>query len=120
MFSTNSEQLFDNLVLPVQPVYDGMPKLLVFGGNGFVGSRVCEEAVKTGLQIVSINRSGRPKQSAPWIDEVDWVQASGTDSFTPREQHDVSCDMLAYQPRTINCHRSDAYHRISQPSKRQH
>lgn len=59
----------------LQTVYDGMPKLLVFGGNGFVGTRVCEEAVSTGLQIVSINRSGRPRQNAPWVDQVDWIQA---------------------------------------------
>lgn len=51
-----------------------MPKLIVFGGNGYVGTRVCEEALKTGLQIVSINRSGRPRGTQPWINEVDWVQ----------------------------------------------
>lgn len=53
-----------------------MPKILVFGGNGFVGSRVCEEALNTGLQVVSINRSGRPKRSDPWIKEVEWVQVN--------------------------------------------
>ena len=50
-----------------------MPKLLVFGGGGYVGSHVCQEALNTGLQIVSINRSGRPKGSEPWKDEVEWV-----------------------------------------------
>ena len=53
-----------------------MPKLLVFGGNGYVGTRVCEEALKTGLQVVSINRSGKPKATDAWINEVDWVQVS--------------------------------------------
>ena len=52
----------------------GPPKILVFGGNGFVGSRVCEEAVKTGLGVVSINRSGPPKLNADWVSKVDWVK----------------------------------------------
>lgn len=33
-------------------------KLVVFGGNGFVGSRVCEAGVRQGLNVVSISRSG--------------------------------------------------------------
>ncbi len=52
----------------------GPPKILVFGGNGFVGSRVCEEAVKTGLSVVSVNRSGPPKLSADWVSKVEWVR----------------------------------------------
>lgn len=51
-----------------------LPKLVVFGGNGFVGSKVCEEALRTGLGVVSINRSGPPKLSAPWIKDVEWVR----------------------------------------------
>lgn len=52
----------------------GLPTLLVFGGNGFVGTRICEEALKTGLAVVSISRSGAPKQNAAWTNEVEWVQ----------------------------------------------
>eukprot|EP00884_Botryococcus_braunii_P004272 jgi/Botrbrau1/13846/Bobra.0056s0083.1 len=52
-----------------------LPKLVIFGGNGFVGSRVCEEALKTGLGVVSINRSGPPKVSSPWVKDVEWVRA---------------------------------------------
>lgn len=37
----------------------GPPKLLVFGGRGFVGSAVCKEALKTGLHVVSITPSGQ-------------------------------------------------------------
>lgn len=33
-------------------------KLVVFGGNGFVGSRVCEAGINKGLQVVSVSRSG--------------------------------------------------------------
>jgi len=49
-------------------------KLVVFGGNGFVGSRVCEAAHKMGLHVISINRSGRPSWlKKPWANEVEWV-----------------------------------------------
>jgi hypothetical protein len=61
----------------------GLPKVLVFGGNGFVGSRVCEEALKTGLGVVSVNRSGAPRHRAPWVDEVTWLQARAR-SVLPR------------------------------------
>lgn len=60
----------------LQAELEGMPKILVFGGNGYVGTKVCEEALKTGLQVVSINRSGKPRGTDAWINEVDWVQAS--------------------------------------------
>ncbi|KAL0026968.1 hypothetical protein WJX79_003842 [Trebouxia sp. C0005] len=68
-----------------QSTYDGPPKLIVFGGNGFVGTRVCEEALQTGLAVVSINRSGAPKATAPWTSEVEWVKA---DAFEPDEWRD--------------------------------
>jgi hypothetical protein len=31
-------------------------KLVVLGGNGFVGSAVCREALQMGLPVVSVNR----------------------------------------------------------------
>lgn len=68
-----------------QSTYDGPPKLIVFGGNGFVGTRVCEEALQTGLAVVSINRSGAPKATAPWTSEVEWVKA---DAFEPDQWRD--------------------------------
>lgn len=52
----------------------GPPTIVVFGGNGFVGSSVCEEAVRTGLGVVSVNRSGPPKTGADWISKVEWVR----------------------------------------------
>lgn len=33
-------------------------KLIVFGGNGFVGTRVCEHAIKSGIKVISVNRTG--------------------------------------------------------------
>ncbi|KAL3131927.1 hypothetical protein ABBQ38_007628 [Trebouxia sp. C0009 RCD-2024] len=69
-----------------QSTYDGPPKLIVFGGNGFVGTRVCEEALQTGLAVVSINRSGPPKATAAWTSDVEWVSADALEPEQWREQ----------------------------------
>lgn len=50
-----------------------MPKIVVFGGRGFVGSHICQEALSTGLHVVSISRSGTPPLSKePWTQQV-WL-----------------------------------------------
>ena len=54
----------------------GPPRLLVFGGNGFVGTRVCKEALDTGLGVVSISRSGKPPVQDSWVPQVEWVSVS--------------------------------------------
>lgn len=51
-------------------------KLLVFGGNGFVGSHICKEALERGLSVASISRSGRPSINEPWADRVSWHQGN--------------------------------------------
>lgn len=48
-------------------------KILVLGGNGFVGTAVCKAAVQQGISVVSLSRSGRPTTQAPWADRVTWV-----------------------------------------------
>ena len=35
-------------------------RLLVVGGNGFVGSAVCKQALSRGWEVISISGSGRP------------------------------------------------------------
>ncbi|XP_038978335.1 uncharacterized protein At1g32220, chloroplastic-like [Phoenix dactylifera] len=47
-------------------------KLLVLGGNGFVGSHVCREALKQGLSVSSLSRSGRSLIRESWADKVVW------------------------------------------------
>lgn len=55
-------------------------KILVLGGNGFVGSAICRAAVEQGIEVVSLNRSGRPSTYyEPWIDDVTWISG---DIFT--------------------------------------
>ncbi len=51
------------------------PPQVVFGGNGYVGSRVCQQGLAMGCGVVSVNRSGRPRNlRGDWLDQVEWVQ----------------------------------------------
>ncbi|KAI3468392.1 hypothetical protein Pfo_025055 [Paulownia fortunei] len=58
-------------------------KLLVLGGNGFVGSHVCKEALNRGLTIASLSRSGRSSIQESWANSVIWHQGNlfSTDSW---------------------------------------
>ncbi|KXT17656.1 hypothetical protein AC579_10119 [Pseudocercospora musae] len=59
-------------------------KLVVCGGNGFLGSRICKAAVARDWDVVSISRSGEPHwpsvsshQTAPaWSRSVTWRAAN--------------------------------------------
>jgi len=59
-------------------------KIVVCGGNGFLGSRICKSAVARGWEVVSISRSGEPKwptvsahTTAPaWSKSVTWRAAN--------------------------------------------
>lgn len=60
--------------------YDSyLPKLVVFGGAGFVGSRVCQQGLAMGASVVSVNRSGRPHTTGDWVQQVQWVQGDALD-----------------------------------------
>ncbi|GLB34904.1 putative NAD dependent epimerase/dehydratase family protein [Lyophyllum shimeji] len=52
-------------------------KILVIGGNGFIGSAVCKAALAKGMQVTSVSSSGRPYRTAKdhtpaWVSKVDW------------------------------------------------
>ncbi|KAI1281277.1 NAD(P)-binding protein [Xylaria sp. FL0933] len=55
-------------------------RLVVCGGNGFLGSRICKYAVQRGWDVTSISRSGAPKWDAvtssatppSWSHKVTW------------------------------------------------
>ncbi|CAN6682504.1 unnamed protein product [Malus baccata var. baccata] len=51
-------------------------QLLVLGGNGFVGSHVCREALDRGLSVASLSRSGRSKLHDLWASSVTWHQGN--------------------------------------------
>ncbi|CAK7241797.1 MAG: hypothetical protein STHCBS139747_003268 [Sporothrix thermara] len=63
-------------------------KLVVCGGNGFLGSRICKFGVQRGWEVTSISRSGEPRweavsesRTAPtWARRVAWERA---DIFEP-------------------------------------
>ncbi|PHH69528.1 hypothetical protein CDD82_7701 [Ophiocordyceps australis] len=58
-------------------------RLVVCGGSGFLGSRICKYAVARGWQVLSISRSGEPKwdtvSATPdppaWAHQVSWERA---------------------------------------------
>ncbi|KAJ7046842.1 hypothetical protein C8F04DRAFT_937673 [Mycena alexandri] len=52
-------------------------RLVVFGGNGFIGSAICRSALVHGMQVTSVSSSGRPYQTPKghtpaWVRDVDW------------------------------------------------
>jgi len=52
-------------------------RILVVGGNGFIGSAVCRTAVAKGLEVISVSSSGNPYRtpkghSPAWTSKVDW------------------------------------------------
>lgn len=47
-------------------------KLLVLGGNGHIGARVCRAARAGGYDVVSVARRGPPAHHEPWMSEVVW------------------------------------------------
>ncbi|KAF2313055.1 hypothetical protein GH714_008932 [Hevea brasiliensis] len=55
-------------------------KLLVLGGNGFVGSHICREALDRGLSVASLSRSGRSSIRDSWANAITWHQG---DLFSP-------------------------------------
>ncbi|XP_070021043.1 uncharacterized protein At1g32220, chloroplastic isoform X2 [Nicotiana sylvestris] len=58
-------------------------KLLVLGGNGFVGSHVCKEALDRGLTVASLSRTGRSSIQDSWANSIIWHQGNllSTDSW---------------------------------------
>lgn len=66
-------------------------KLVVFGGTGFLGKRICENAVNRGYNVVSVTGSGKkpqpyPKEDCPWIDKVNWQKGNVFQPETYNEQ----------------------------------
>lgn len=50
-------------------------KVVVLGGSGFVGQRICERLASIGAEVVSVSRSGGPPAgSGQWSEKVRWVK----------------------------------------------
>jgi len=55
-------------------------KLLVIGGNGFVGREVCKNAVKAGYKVTSLSRRGEcPKPGDELLSQVEWRAGNALD-----------------------------------------
>ena len=72
-----------------------MGKLLVTGGNGFIGGEVCKAAVRRGYEVVGVARSGAPELDELWVDEVTWVKANVLEPNLWRA-HLTNCDAVVH------------------------
>ncbi|KAF8399203.1 hypothetical protein HHK36_015068 [Tetracentron sinense] len=76
LISTDSNKVDEPFKVEEAETVDVPPhpteKLLVLGGNGFVGSHVCREALGRGLSVSSLSRSGRSSLHDSWANSVIW------------------------------------------------
>ncbi len=84
-------------------------KLVVPGGNGFIGSDICRIAVRNGHDVAAFGRTGRPDVSPaqhPWVSEVEWRAA---DVLEPNTWSDFldGADALVHSVATIRERPSD-------------
>jgi nucleoside-diphosphate-sugar epimerase len=68
-------------------------KLLVLGGNGFVGQAVCAEGVHSGWQVASLSRSGPPRLLPPALQSVTWHRGSASDPISYASNRDILKDV---------------------------
>ncbi|TYJ32879.1 hypothetical protein E1A91_A05G066200v1 [Gossypium mustelinum] len=71
-------------------------KLVVLGGNGFVGSHICREALNRGLAVASLSRSGGSSLHDSWAKNVTWHKGNLLSSDSWKEALDgvtsvISC-----------------------------
>lgn len=83
-----------------------MAKLVVPGGNGFIGSEICRVAVQNDHEVAAFGRTGRPSLTParhPWTQEVEWRAA---DVFEPETWRDLleDADALVHCIATIREH----------------
>ncbi|CAM6101101.1 unnamed protein product [Calypogeia fissa] len=48
-------------------------RIVILGGNGFVGSAIAKAAVGQDMEVVSLSRSGRPSGTGSWLEKVTWI-----------------------------------------------
>jgi uncharacterized protein YbjT (DUF2867 family) len=78
-------------------------KLVVLGGNGFIGTEICRVAVQNGHEVAALGRTGRPALTParhPWTQEVTWRAA---DVFEPDTWRDLldGADAVVHSIATI-------------------
>jgi uncharacterized protein YbjT (DUF2867 family) len=80
-----------------------MARIVVAGGNGFIGAEVCRIAVQNDHDVAAFGRTGRPSLTParhPWVGAVEWRAA---DVFTPAAWTDLldGADALIHSIATI-------------------
>jgi uncharacterized protein YbjT (DUF2867 family) len=63
-------------------------KLVVPGGNGFIGTEICRIAVQNGHEVAAFGRTGRPALTParhPWTGSVEWRAANVFEPDTWRD-----------------------------------
>jgi uncharacterized protein YbjT (DUF2867 family) len=78
-------------------------KLVVLGGNGFIGSDICRVAVQNGHEVAAVGRTGRPALTParhPWTQDVEWRAA---DALVPDTWRDLleGADAVVHSIATI-------------------
>ncbi|WPK27643.1 hypothetical protein PUMCH_005040 [Australozyma saopauloensis] len=68
-----------------------MKSIAVFGGNGFLGRKLCEVGVRRGWSVTSFSRSGKAPKPLPgadsnWMKQVNWEKADLFDPASYREK----------------------------------
>lgn len=72
-------------------------KLIVFGGNGFVGSQVTKVALLSGWTVVVACRSGSPKfaKNEPWVNQVQYASVDALSRPQVKELFESHPDTVA-------------------------
>ncbi|MCL7024452.1 hypothetical protein MKW94_016670 [Papaver nudicaule] len=95
-FTTDSNKVDEPFKVPeAETVHVPPPpteKLLVLGGNGFVGSNICKEALDRGLSVSSLSRSGRSNVNESWANNVVWHKG---DLLEPESLKDILKDVTS-------------------------
>lgn len=59
----------------------GKPRIVVFGGNGFIGSEISRAAVQRGCEVISVSRKGKPLGEVKGdLRAVNWVKGDVFDA----------------------------------------
>lgn len=70
------------------------PRVAVFGGRGFIGSRVCRTLVQAGSEVVSVSLSSAQPEWAtgePWVQQVQWFSTDSAKKSLGQLDAAVSC-----------------------------
>ena len=66
-------------VLPLTAASVPPSNVVVFGGTGYVGSKVCERLIEKGFTVTGVSRRGtNPDPSLPVLQQVTWVSGDAT------------------------------------------